>query len=38
MNPKLVGGKFWTQVLAFDAKANSFGLTISNGLEITVGY
>jgi len=38
MNPALVGGKYWTQVLAFDPKANALGLTLTNALETTVGY
>jgi hypothetical protein len=38
MNAALVGGKYWTQVLAFDPRVNRLGLSITNALETTVGY
>lgn len=38
MIPEIVGGKYWTQAVAFDPKANRLQLTVTNTLETTIGY
>ncbi len=38
MIPEIVGGKYWTQAVAYDPKANRLQLTVTNALETTVGY